>query len=130
MSFKRFVSQLTQACVLALAMLLSACGGSISPSTSRATDCTRPSTSDQNGCAYINLADAPGDFLSYTVNVTALTLTRADGTVVNILPANTTVDFAQYSDLSEFLTLASMPQGTYTSGNITLDYTNADIEVT
>ena len=59
----------------------------------------------------------------------SLTLTRADGTVVNLLPSNTTVDFAQYSDLSEFLTLASMPAGTYTAGSITLDYTNADIEV-
>lgn len=131
MSFKSFSPHMPQACILALLISLSACGGSGSSTTgmNTPTDCTNPSTSDQNGCAYVNLADAPGDFLSYTVSVTSLTLTRSDGTVVSILPNATTVDFAQYSDLSEFLTLASIPTGTYTSGSITLDYTNADIQV-
>lgn len=129
MSFTRFAPPLLQACLFAFVILLTACGGSSSSSAAATTDCTLPTSSDQNGCAYVNLADASGDFLSYTVNVTALTLTRADGTVVNLLPNTTTVDFAQYSDLSEFLMLASMPHGSYTSGSITLDYANADIQV-
>lgn len=130
MSLRTFAHQLSRAFTLALLVSLGACGGSgSSSSTPPTTDCTNPSASDQNGCAYVNLADAPGNFLTYTVNVTGLTLTRADGTVVNVLPNSTTVDFAQYSDLSEFLTLASMPPGTYTSGSITLDYTNADIQM-
>lgn len=131
MSFRSFTPRMPQALMLALLISLSACGGSSSSTTGMITptDCTNPTTSDQNGCAYVNLADAPGDFLSYTVNVTSLTLTRSDGTVVSVLPNTTSVDFAQYSDLSEFLTLASMPTGTYTSGSITLDYTNADIQV-
>ena len=131
MSFKSLVSFVSRIGILALLVALAACGGSGTSTTGvSGTDCTKPSASDQNGCAYVNLADATGDFLSYTVNVTGLTLTRADGTAVNVLPAATTVDFARYSDLSEFLTLASMPAGTYTSGTITLDYTNADIQVT
>ncbi|HEY1773651.1 MAG TPA: hypothetical protein VGH91_10720 [Gammaproteobacteria bacterium] len=136
MSFKRTGSTLAWIAVLALA--LSACGGSGSssssstptpPSGSGTTDCSAPTTSDSDGCTYVNLTDAPGDFLTYTVDVTALTLKRADGTVVNVLPQTTTVDFAQYSDLNEFLTLADMPLGSYVSGSITLDYSNADIEV-
>ena len=131
MSFGTFAHQLSRVFTFALLLSLGACGGgsSSSSTTTPITDCTSPSASDQNGCAYVNLTDAPGDFLSYTVNVTGLTLTRADGTIVNVLPNATTVDFAQYSDLSEFLSLASMPPGSYTSGSITLDYTNADIQV-
>ena len=132
MSSKRFSYRLSQACVFALVTALAACGGSGSPTTGIGgiTDCTKPSVTDQNGCAYVDLTDSPGAFLSYTVSVKVLTLTRSDGTVVNLLPTATTIDFAQYTDLSEFLTLASMPVGGYTSGSITLDYTNADIEVT
>lgn len=131
MSFKRFSYRLSQACVFALLLALAACGGSGSSTAGMGsiTDCTKPSITDQNGCAYVDLTDSQGDFLSYTVSVKALTLTRSDGTVVNLLPTATTVDFAQYSDLSEFLTLASMPIGAYTSGSITLDYTDADIQV-
>ena len=130
MSFGTFFQRLSRAGTFALSLALVACGGSSSSNTGTSTtDCTKPSISDQNGCAYVNLADATGDFLSYTVDVTNLTLTRADGTMVNVLPTATTVDFAQYSTLSEFLTLASMPPGIYTSGSITLDYSNADIQV-
>ena len=131
MSFEHLSYRLSRACAFILLMALAACGGSGSSTTGMGgtTDCTHPTVSDQNGCAYVALTDSPGDFLSYTVSVKALTLTRSDGTVVNLLPNATTVDFAQYSDLSEFLTLASMPPGSYTSGSITLDYTDADIEV-
>ena len=130
MTFHHSSSRLFRACAFTLLASLSACGGSGSTgSVLPPTDCTHPSVSDQSGCTYVNLTDSPGDFVSYTVNVKALTLTRSDGTVVNLLPADTRVDFAQYTDLGEFLTLASMPLGGYTSGSITLDYTDADIEV-
>lgn len=128
MKIKAHTSGLAHAGVLFLSLMLCACGGSGSSSSST-TDCTQPLGTDSQGCTYVNFTDAPGDFLTYTVNVTGLTLTRSDGTVVNVLPATTTVDFTQYTDLSEFLTLATMPVGTYTSGSMTLDYSNADIEV-
>jgi hypothetical protein len=137
MTFKKKMG-LSFVWIAALALALSACGGGSSSSSSSsgtttpvstATDCSAPTKSDTDGCAYVDMTDAPGDFLTYTVDVTALTLKRADGTVVNVLPQTTTVDFAQYSDLDEFLSLADMPLGTYTSGTITLDYSSADIEV-
>jgi hypothetical protein len=77
----------------------------------------------------IGLTDAAGDFLTYTVDVTSLTLTKADGTVVQALPQRTRVDFARFVDLTEFVTAATIPSGTYVSATLNLDYTNADIQV-
>jgi len=53
----------------------------------------------------IGLTDTPGDFLTYTVDVTSLTLTKADNTTaVQTLPQRTRVDFARSVDLTEFVT--------------------------
>lgn len=81
------------------------------------------------GSLMIALADAQGDFLSYDVDIVSLTLTRADGTVVETLPVNTRVDFAQYTQLTEFLTAATVPSGKYIEASITLDYQAASIVV-
>jgi len=86
-------------------------------------------TSGDTGVVYVGLTDADGDFITYTVDVTALTLTRADGAVVNALPVTTRVDFAQYTDMTEFLNAATVPSGVYARVDMTLDYTNADIRV-
>jgi hypothetical protein len=81
------------------------------------------------GTAYIALMDADGDFVSYTVDVVSLTLKKADGSGVEALPVRTRVDFAQLIDLQEFVSAATIPNGTYVSGTLRLDYTNADIVV-
>ena len=85
------------------------------------------------GTLSIGLTDAAGDFLSYAVDVTSLTLTKADGTVVETLPQRTRIDFAQLVDLTEFVTGATIPAGNYVSATLQLDYANAtnpaDIEV-
>ena len=111
---------LLSALLLFSGIALSACGGGGGSGTTASGD---------TGTVTIGLTDADGDFLSYTVDVTALTLTRADGAVVNALPVKTRVDFAQYTDLTEFLNAATVPSGVYTHVNLTLDYTNADIRV-
>ena len=87
------------------------------------------STSSDTGTVFVGLTDADGDFITYTVDVTALTLTRADGAVVNALPVTTRVDFAQYTDMTEFLNAATVPSGVYTHVDMTLDFSNADIRV-
>lgn len=81
------------------------------------------------GTVNIGMTDAAGDFLNYAVDVTSLTLTKANGTVVQTLPQRTRIDFAQLVDLTEFVTGATIPAGNYVSATIQLDYTNADIEV-
>ena len=84
---------------------------------------------EDNGELSISLTDAEGDFVSYTVDVVSLSLTRANGTVVETLPIKTRVDFAQYTDMTEFLTIATVPAGVYVKGSLVLDYSNAEILV-
>jgi hypothetical protein len=85
------------------------------------------------GAVNIGVTDAAGDFLSYSVDVTSLTLTKANGTVVETLPQRARIDFAQLVDLTEFVTGATIPAGNYVSATLQLDYANptspADIEV-
>ena len=59
----------------------------------------------------MSLTDAAGDFLSYTVDVQSLTLARRDGTVVETLPVTTRVNFADYVEMTEFFTGATIPSG-------------------
>ncbi len=77
----------------------------------------------------IGLTDAKGDFISYSVDVKSLTLTHANGSIVETVPVATTVDFAQYTELTEFFTAATVPNGAYTSAKMTLDYSAANIQV-
>lgn len=85
------------------------------------------SSSDNN--LTIGLTDAEGDFISYSVDVKSLTLTKANGAIVETVPVTTTVDFAQYTDLTEFLTAATVPNGAYNSATMILDYSTANIQV-
>ncbi len=103
------------------AMALTACGGGSTTDEAGGSGAT--------GVVNIMLTDAEGDFTTYTVDVLSLTLTRADGTRVETLPITTRVDFAQYTDMTEFLTAASVPKGVYKHATLTLDYSNADIQV-
>ncbi len=102
-----------------LTSVLLACGGGSSDSE----------TSTANGQVALGLTDAEGDFLTYTVDVLSIKMTHANGNVVETLPLTTRVDFAQYTNLTEFLTVATVPQGRYTEASLTLDYRNADIQV-
>jgi hypothetical protein len=82
-----------------------------------------------DGEVVIGLTDAEGDFASYSVDVLSLTLTKANGAVVETLPLATRVDFAQYTELTEFLTAATVPNGVYVKASMVLDYSDADIWV-
>lgn len=75
------------------------------------------------------LTDADGDFLSYTVDVTSISLHRRDGTSIETVPVNTRIDFAGYTDLSELFSVLTLPAGIYDSITFNVDYTNADIVV-
>jgi hypothetical protein len=84
-----------------------------------------------SGQVIIGLTDASGDFLTYTVDVLSLKLKKANGAEVETLPAGetTSVDFSRYTEMTEFLTAASIPLGTYTEATLKLDFSNADIQV-
>ncbi|HEX6998563.1 MAG TPA: metallophosphoesterase [Gammaproteobacteria bacterium] len=118
----------------ALAAALAACGGSSSGGVTAggdAAECipTDRATSAQCGTLLVALTDADGDFVSYTVDVLSLTLRRANGATVELLPAATRVDFAQLVDLADLLTAATVAPGDFAGGTIRLDYGNAEVFV-
>ena len=123
---RRALSVLRAGAAPALLLALVACGGgagssgTIMPSGCSAASC---------GTAMLTLTDATGDFTSYTVDVTSLKLTRADGAVVETLPATTRVDFTQLVNVTELVTATTIPQGEYVSAAMTVDYTNAAVFV-
>src|SRR5258708_10154999 len=84
------------------------------------------SSTDEEGVVGISLTDTAGDFLSYTVDVTSLTLTKADGTVA--LPLRTRVDFARLVDLTEFVTAVTIPSGNYVRATLNLHYTHPHLQ--
>jgi hypothetical protein len=49
--------------------------------------------------------------------------------LVETLPLQPRVDFAQYVELTEFLTAATVPNGIYTRVHLTLDLTDSDIRI-
>ncbi len=113
------LSRLKQAVpALAVSVMLAACGGG-SGSTAGAA----------SGELAIALTDAEGDFLAYDVNVLSLELQKANGTTVETVPLSTHVDFAQYTEMTEFFTIATVPGGLYTSAKLTLDYSDASIVI-
>jgi|GEM_PF-211040 len=112
---------------LLLLPVLSGCGGAAGGAGSAGPSGT--GTPADKGQVLIGLTDADGDFLSYAVDVQSLTLTKADGTTVETLPASTRVDFAQYTSVTEFLTAATVPVGKYTQATLRLDFSTADVQV-
>ena len=77
----------------------------------------------------VTMTDAAGDFLTYQVNLVSLQLKKADGTLVETLPATTSVDFTQVVNLSEILSARQIPPGNYVAAQVTVDYSNASIMV-
>jgi hypothetical protein len=77
----------------------------------------------------MTVTDAAGDFLTYQVNLVSLQLAKADGTMVETLPATTAVDFVQLIDLSEVLSARQIPPGDYVAAQVTVDFANASIMV-
>ncbi|MGI9237215.1 MAG: hypothetical protein ACR2QZ_07450 [Woeseiaceae bacterium] len=121
--------------MLLAAVILAACGGgagtSINPDSGSAAACdpNDASTFAECGTVMVALTDANGDFLNYTVDVLSLTLETANGRIVDTLPRSTRINFSEYVDLTELVTVATIPPGTYVAGTISLDYSGAEIYV-
>ena len=94
-----------------------------------AAGCHRNNLTSGYGIGWTTLSDTPGDFTSYTVNVDSLTLTGKTVGVVTAIGAVETVDFTKLKNFSELWSAASIPNDTYTTATVVLDYTNANISV-
>jgi hypothetical protein len=118
------------ACALLLAGL-SACGGGGAMTTTNSAPAATASGCSASTCgtAVMTITDAAGDFLSYKVNLVSLQLQKADGTMVETLPATTAVDFVQLISLSEVISTRQIPPGNYVAAQVTVDFTNASIMV-
>ncbi|MDH3589505.1 MAG: DUF4382 domain-containing protein [Gammaproteobacteria bacterium] len=118
---------------LLLALALAGCNGSSDGTPAQTPDVSAPpptaACSDDCGTVLVGLTDADGDFLQYSVGISSLSLERADGVTVETLPQSATIDFAQYTELTEFLSAATVPPGVYVAAEITLDYTDAKVSV-
>ncbi len=85
------------------------------------------------GTSVITFSSTPGPFSGYVVAVQEITLTRSDGVVVypvglsggTAIPQ--TVDFTQLGDHTEIFGAPALPEGTYTSATVLMNYTNAAI---
>jgi len=94
-----------------------------------AAGCHRNNLTSGYGVAWVTLSDTPGDFTSYIVNVDSVTLTGKNVGVISAVAAVETVDFTKLNNISELWSAASIPNDTYTTAAITLDYTSANISV-
>ena len=121
LTISRFRSALSRLGALSVFLVLTACGGGggmgDSPSASSAPPPSSSSCGSDCNTVFVAMTDADGDFLSYTVDVVSLKLKRPNGTVVETLPATTRIDFAQYVDLTEFLTVGDDSERRLRRGN-------------
>src|SRR5688572_11654699 len=123
-SYTRMRRMLRASWIAALAAAgLAGCGGSSSDDPSPA------SPTSEFGTLLISLTDADGDFVGYSVDVLSVTLQRRGGGTVEVLPAATRIDFAQLTELSDLLAVATLAPGDIVGGKIRLDYSNAEVMV-
>lgn len=120
--------------MLLAAVILAACGGGAGTTMTQdpaaaACDPNDDSTFDECGTVMVALTDADGDFLNYTVDVLSLKLETANGRIVETMPQKTRINFTDYVDLTELVTVATIPPATYVSGTISLDYSESEVFV-
>ncbi|MCH9693654.1 MAG: hypothetical protein K0U72_04015 [Gammaproteobacteria bacterium] len=126
---------ITWGAMLLVLFVLSACGGGAAttatddPVATLECNPADPNTFAECGSVMVALTDADGDFLNYTVDVLSLELETANGRTVETLPRSTRINFTDYVDLTELVTVATIPPATYVSGTIRLDYGAAEIFV-
>src|SRR6516162_6947639 len=99
-----------RALVCAAAALLAAC---------------HSSTNLPPGTPVVTMSDLTnsGDFMSYIINIDAIQLTRSDGAVLTPLSTPKSVDLARLNGMTELVGAPAVPEGTYISGLIVLDWT-------
>jgi hypothetical protein len=123
---KRLRAALRSSWIAALAVTgLAGCGGSGGPAPAGSPSPSAPDT----GTLLLSVTDADGDFVGYTVDVLSVTLQRRGGGTVEVLPAATRIDFAQLTELSDLLAVATLAPGDIVGGKIRLDYGTAEVFV-
>lgn len=81
------------------------------------------------GTAVISFGGTNSGFSAYIVTIDEITLTRTDGLVTEPLANPELFDMSKLHNLTEILTGAAVPVGSYTSMGIVVDYTTPSIFV-
>jgi hypothetical protein len=101
--------------LVTLSLLGAGCGGGGGSSSAMGT-----------GAMTVTLTDSPAhDVARFTVDLTAITLTSSEGSVVNGLQHATTVDLATLTRSSQVLSIQGVDGGHYTSASVTFDFTSS-----
>ncbi len=88
-----------------------------------AAGCHRQGDTSYYGIAWVDVSATPANFTSYIITIDSVTLTRSDGVVVTAVGTPEIVDLTQVHHINELWSSGSIPDGTYTSATITVDYT-------
>jgi hypothetical protein len=83
-----------------------------------------------NGSTVVTMTATPSSdpFVAYRVGLASIQLQTSSGKPSTVIfPAETTVDFTKVTDLSEVIGAPTVPKGTYSGAEITLDYSTAQI---
>ncbi len=94
-----------------------------------AAGCHRHNYNSGYGVAWVTLTSEPGNFASYVVNIDSVTLTDAKGHTYTALANVEPIDLVKLGNVAELWGSATIPDDTYVSAAITLDYTTAAISV-
>jgi hypothetical protein len=116
------------ASLLCLTALLGACGGGGSGADAVAGPAPEPAPAE-TGELVLAITDAEGDFLRYAVDLEAIVLERRNGDRVEALPNRTRIDFVELVEVTELLSVATVPAGRYDAVTLTLDFSGADVLV-
>jgi len=68
--------------------------------------------------------EAAGDFSTYSVGLYTITLTRSDGYVAYVQTSDEQVDLTRRTNLTELFNATGVPDGTYKSMTVSLDYSS------
>ncbi|MDD1749993.1 MAG: DUF5666 domain-containing protein, partial [Methanothrix sp.] len=95
----------------ALLALLASCGG----------DNATPAPPATGTVVQVNMGDAPADWmLSFTMNLSSMSLTSADGNNVSVTPTSTAVEMIHRLGTVEPISVVSVAKGTYSGASLTI----------
>jgi RNase P/RNase MRP subunit p29 len=89
-----------------------------------AAGCHRQGNTSFYGIAWVDVTAAPApQYAAYIVTIDSITLTRSDDTIYTAVATPEVVDLTQIHNFAELWSSGAIPDGTYVSATITLDYT-------
>src|SRR6266540_2606618 len=110
MNFKNKISFLAFAAVVALGLVTVGCGSGSSSGT-QSNAATSP--------VQVRLGDAPADWImAFSMNLNSITMKNSSGGTVNVMSSATPMEMINLMGTVQPVTMANIPQGTYTEATV------------